>query len=72
MPTQNLTYVIGVAAVAWLICTPAALPRWKAWNLVNGHTVLPDNKPGAGGLLSLQQLQRNRGNAHHLGTFHTW
>jgi putative tricarboxylic transport membrane protein len=40
-------------------------------NLVNGQTVVTDNKPGAGGLLALQQLQRSRGNAHNLGTFHT-
>ena len=72
MPTQNLTYVIGVAAGGsvdlYARGIKAALESLK---LVNGHTVLPDNKPGAGGLLSLQQLQRNRGNAHHLGTFHT-
>jgi putative tricarboxylic transport membrane protein len=40
-------------------------------NLVNGQTVVTDNKPGAGGLMALQQLQRSRGNAHNLGTFHT-
>ena len=40
-------------------------------NLVNGQTIVTDNKPGAGGLLALQQLQRSRGNAHTLGTFHT-
>ena len=40
-------------------------------NLVNGQTIVTDNKPGAGGLLALQTLQRSRGNAHNLGTFHT-
>jgi tripartite-type tricarboxylate transporter receptor subunit TctC len=29
-------------------------------NLVNGQTVVADNKVGAGGLLALQQLQRSR------------
>ena len=33
--------------------------------------MLNENRPGAGGLIALQQLQRNRGNAHYLGTFHT-
>jgi putative tricarboxylic transport membrane protein len=40
-------------------------------NLVNGQIMLPDNKPGAAGLLALQQYAAHRGNAHYLGTFHT-
>ena len=72
LPTQNLTYVIGVAAGGSVdLYARGIKAALESLNLINGHTVLPDNKPGAGGLLSLQQLQRNRGNAHHLGTFHT-
>jgi tripartite-type tricarboxylate transporter receptor subunit TctC len=72
LPTQNLTYVIGVAAGGSVdLYARGIKAALESLNLVNGHSVLPDNKPGAGGLLSLQQLQRNRGNAHHLGTFHT-
>lgn len=71
-PTQGLTYVIGVAAGGSVdLYARGIKSALESMNLVNGHTVLADNKPGAGGLLSLQQLQRNRGNAHHLGTFHT-
>ncbi len=72
LPTQNLTYVIGVAAGGSIdLYARGIKSALENLNLINNHTVLPDNKPGAGGLLSLQQLQRNRGNAHHLGTFHT-
>jgi putative tricarboxylic transport membrane protein len=40
-------------------------------NLIQGQTMLIDYKPGGAGIISLQQLQRNAGNAHWLGTFHT-
>lgn len=71
-PSQNLTYVIGVAAGGSVdLYARGIKAALESLNLVNGHTVLPDNKPGAGGLLALQQLQRSRGNAHTLGTFHT-
>jgi putative tricarboxylic transport membrane protein len=71
-PTQTINYTIGVAAGGsvdlYARGIKTALENLK---LVNGQTVLADNKPGAAGLLALQQLQRAPGNAHVLGTFHT-
>ena len=68
-PSQNLTYLIGVAAGGSVdLYARGIKAALESLNLVNGHTLLPDNKPGAGGLLALQQLQRSRGNAHTLGT----
>ncbi|MBK9340611.1 MAG: tripartite tricarboxylate transporter substrate binding protein [Rhodoferax sp.] len=71
-PSQNLNYVIGVAPGGSVdLYARGIKSSLENLKLVNGFTVLPDNKPGAAGLLSLQVLQRNRGNAHYLGTFHT-
>jgi putative tricarboxylic transport membrane protein len=71
-PTQTITYVIGVAAGGSVDLYARGIKNaLETLNLVNGQTVVADNKPGAGGLLALQQLQRSRGNAHNLGTFHT-
>jgi tripartite-type tricarboxylate transporter receptor subunit TctC len=71
-PTQTITYVIGVAAGGSVdLYARGIKSALETLNLVNGQTVVADNKPGAGGLLALQQLQRSRGNAHNLGTFHT-
>lgn len=71
-PTQTINYTIGVAAGGsvdlYARGIKTALENLK---LVNGQTVVADNKPGAAGLLALQQLQRAPGNAHVLGTFHT-
>ena len=71
-PSEMVRYVIGVAPGGsvdlYARGIKAALEKMQ---LLHGQTVLADNKPGAAGLLGLQQLQRNRGNAHHLGTFHT-
>lgn len=71
-PTQNLSYVIGVAAGGSVDLYARGIKQGlESLNLLGGHPIVPDNKPGAGGLLSLQLLQRSRGNAHMLGTFHT-
>ena len=71
-PTQTINYVIGVAAGGSVDLYARGIKSGlETLNLVNGQTVVADNKPGAGGLLALQQLQRSRGNAHNLGTFHT-
>jgi hypothetical protein len=71
-PTQTINYVIGVAAGGSVdLYARGIKSALETLNLVNGQTVVADNKPGAGGLLALQQLQRRRGNAHNLGTFHT-
>jgi putative tricarboxylic transport membrane protein len=71
-PTQTITYGIGVAPGGSVDLYARGIKNaLETLNLVNGQTIVTDNKPGAGGLIALQQLQRSRGNAHHLGTFHT-
>ncbi len=72
LPTQTINYGIGVAAGGSVdLYARGVKNALETLKLVNGQTVLNENRPGAAGLLALQQLQRNRGNAHHLGTFHT-
>ena len=71
-PSEMIRYVIGVAPGGSVDLFARGIKQMlETQQLVHGQTVLADNKPGAAGLLGLQQLQRNRGNAHHLGTFHT-
>jgi putative tricarboxylic transport membrane protein len=71
-PTEMIRYVIGVAPGGSVDLYARGIKQMlESQQRVHGQTVLADNKPGAAGLLALQQLQRNRGNAHHLGTFHT-
>lgn len=71
-PMQTINYGIGVAAGGSVDLYARGIKNaLETLKLVNGQTVLNENRPGAGGLIALQQLQRNRGNAHHLGTFHT-
>lgn len=71
-PTQTITYGIGVAAGGSVDLYARGIKNTlETLNLVNGQIIVTDNKPGAGGLIALQQLQRSRGNAHNLGTFHT-
>lgn len=71
-PTQTITYGIGVAPGGSVDLYARGIKNaLETLKLINGQTVLTDNKPGAAGLLALQLLQRNPGNAHYLGTFHT-
>lgn len=71
-PTEMIRYAIGVAPGGSVDLYARGIKSMlEKMQLLHGQTVLADNKPGAAGLLSLQQLQRNRGNAHYLGTFHT-
>lgn len=71
-PAEMIRYVIGVAPGGSVDLYARGIKQMlESQQLVHGQTVLAENKPGAAGLLGLQQLQRNRGNAHHLGTFHT-
>jgi putative tricarboxylic transport membrane protein len=71
-PSENITYNIGLppggSVDLYARGIKAAL---ESLNLVNGKTVVPDNKPGAAGLLALRVLQNNPGNGHQLATFHT-
>lgn len=71
-PTQTVTYGIGVAPGGSVDLYARGIKHaLETLKLVSGQTVVTDNKPGAAGLLALQVLQRNLGNAHFLGTFHT-
>jgi putative tricarboxylic transport membrane protein len=71
-PSQTVNYVIGVAPGGSVDLYARGIKQaLDSLQLVNGQTVIAENKPGAAGLLALQQLQRHRGNAHHLSTFHT-
>jgi putative tricarboxylic transport membrane protein len=71
-PTQTINYVVGVAAGGSVDLYARGIKQaLDTLKLANGQSVITENKPGAAGLLALQQLQRSRGNAHNLGTFHT-
>jgi len=71
-PTQTITYGIGVAPGGSVDLYARGIKNaLETMNLINGQMVLTDNKPGAAGAMALQLLQRNPGNAHFLGTFHT-
>lgn len=72
LPSQNINYVIGVAPGGSVdIYARGIKQALDNLKLANGQTVIAENRPGAAGLLALQQLQRNRGNAHYVSTFHT-
>ncbi len=72
LPTQTINYVVGVAPGGSVDLYARGIKNaLETLNLINGQIVLAENRPGAAGLLALQTLQRNRGNAQFLGTFHT-
>lgn len=71
-PSQQVTYTVGVAAGGSVDLYARGIKQTlDNLNLLGGQSMLVDNKPGAAGLLSLQPLQRSRGNAHQLAAFHT-
>jgi putative tricarboxylic transport membrane protein len=71
-PSSNITYNIGVAAGGSVDLYARGIGQaLEALKLVNGQNVVPMNKPGAAGLLVLQAMQKARGDAHQLATFHT-
>lgn len=71
-PTDRITYVLGVTPGGSVdIYARGIQDAMVQLNLIQGQTMLIDYKPGGAGIISLQQLQRNAGNAHWLGTFHT-
>lgn len=71
-PTGNITYNIGVAPGGSVDLYARGIQKsLETLNLVGGYSVIPQNRPGAAGLLVLQALQKNKGNGHQLGTFHT-
>ena len=71
-PTERVTYLIGVAPGGTVdLYARGIKDQLEALKLVNGQTVLPENKVGAGGAIALQALGQNAGNGHWLATFHT-
>jgi len=71
-PTERVTYLIGVAPGGTVdLYARGIKDQLEGLKLVNGQTVLPENKVGAGGALALQALAQNSGNGHWLATFHT-
>lgn len=71
-PSATVNYHIGVAAGGSVDLYARGIKQaLESLKLVNGQPVVPQNRPGAAGLLALQAMQKARGDAHHLGTFHT-
>lgn len=71
-PTERVTYLIGVAAGGTVdLYARGIKDRLEGLKLVNGQTVLTDNRVGAGGSIALQALAQHAGNGHWLATFHT-
>ena len=71
-PTERVTYLIGVAPGGTVdLYARGIRDQLEALKLVNGQSVLPENKVGAGGAIALQALGQNAGNGHWLATFHT-
>jgi putative tricarboxylic transport membrane protein len=71
-PSERITFTIGLPPGGSVdLYARGIKATLESLNLVGGQVILPDNKPGAAGLLSLRVLQSNAGNAHHLGSFHT-
>jgi putative tricarboxylic transport membrane protein len=72
LPSKQITYVISVAPGGSVDLYARAIKQLlESKQLVNGQTVLAENRPGAAGLLTFQIMQRNAGDAHFLSTFHT-
>jgi len=71
-PTHQISYMIGVAAGGSADTYARGIKNaLETLKLTNGQPVIPENRPGAAGALALLQLQRSRGNAHCIATFHT-
>jgi len=71
-PTERINYIVGVAPGGTVdLYARGIKDTLDTLKLVNGQTVLVENKVGAGGALAMQLLKSHPGNAHYLGTFHT-
>ncbi|MBE7416421.1 MAG: tripartite tricarboxylate transporter substrate binding protein [Ideonella sp.] len=71
-PTERINYVVGVAPGGTVdLYARGIKDTLDLLKLVNGQTILVENKVGAGGALAMQALKSHAGNAHYLGTFHT-
>jgi putative tricarboxylic transport membrane protein len=71
-PTERINYVVGVAPGGTVDLYARGIgDQLEKLQLVNGQTVLLENRVGAGGAIALQQIKGMAGNAHWLTTFHT-
>jgi len=71
-PTERINFIVGVAPGGTVdLYARGIKDTLDALKLINGQTILVENKVGAGGALAMQQLKSQSGNAHYLGTFHT-
>ena len=71
-PTERINFVIGVAPGGTVdLYARGIKDTLDTLKLVNGQTILVENKVGAGGALAMQLLKSQSGNAAYLGTFHT-
>lgn len=71
-PTERVNYLIGVAPGGTVdLYARGIKDALDALKLVNGQTIVAENKVGAGGALAMQALKAGSGSALMLGTFHT-
>lgn len=71
-PTERINFIVGVAPGGTVdLYARGIKDTLDTLKLINGQTILVENKVGAGGALAMQQLKSQSGNAHYLGTFHT-
>ena len=71
-PTARINFGIGVGPGGTVdLYARGIKDTLDTLKLVNGQTILVENKVGAGGALAMQLLKSQSGNAAYLGTFHT-
>jgi putative tricarboxylic transport membrane protein len=71
-PTERVNYIIGVAPGGTVDQYARGIRNTlEKLDLVNGQTLLAENKVGAGGSIAMQFVKGMAGNGHYLSTFHT-
>ena len=71
-PSERITYLIGVAPGGSVdLYARGIKDTLESLKLSQGHPVVPEYKPGAGGGIALQQFKTKAGDGHWLSTFHT-
>lgn len=71
-PTERINFIVGVAPGGTVdLYARGIKDTLDTLKLVNGQTILVENKAGAGGALAMQQLKSQSGNADYLSSFHT-
>lgn len=71
-PSKPITYLISVAPGGSVDQYARGIKQMlEQHGLVNGQSVIAENRPGAAGLLTVQAMRRAAGDAHYLSAFHT-